>query len=342
MYLHSLLFIVLVLSNCGILGNDPKEPKLEPGPRNYIWEVDTLYNGPSGWIDDMWGSSPDNVYAVTGGGLETLWHYDGEEWQPWPERVGPALYNIYGVAEDDVWMGGNDGKIYHFDGTDWSLFYTYSPTGLSNARITDISGTSPDNVYAVGIIVPNEIDGWVSFILHFDGSNWREILATDFEVQFQRIHVHKNLPIIKAVKRTDDGDDILLIYRYNDKELEEVKSGTKSELRAISMNEIDEDIYSYTGTTISKLERDSFVEFLNFPEVEEIVRVDGRHEKDLFIHTWIATYHYNGENLKSLIEGLPRNVYRAQLFDNEVFFTIPDFANGINLMYRGTLIEEEE
>jgi hypothetical protein len=42
-----------------------------------------------------------------------------------------------------------------------------------------------------------------------------------------------------------------------------------------------------------------------------------------------------------ILENLPRNVFRAQLFSNEVFFIVWDINNGTTLVYHGALTEQE-
>ena len=117
-----LLSLATVLAGCSLLGsNDDPPPEL--GRRDYVWSADTLYSPPDSWFYDLWGASSDNLWAVAAGGDSTLWHYDGQAWVPWPERVSPDLFTVFGFARDDVWMGGNDGKFFHFDGTEWSLAY---------------------------------------------------------------------------------------------------------------------------------------------------------------------------------------------------------------------------
>ena len=333
------LIMVTSITSCNILGGGDDDPPLEPGPRNYTWQVDTIYTDPGGFIDNIWGTSPTDVWAVLGNGVETLWHFDGKDWEPWLERVGPALYSIDGSDKENVWIGGNDGKIFNFNGSAWSLTFTYSPDSLKNPDIVDIQVVSNSDIYAIGYAIPEGASSWVSFVLHFDGKNWKEVFVSDFKVLFTRLLMDGVKPIIRGVKRAEDGDDELLIYKYEKNELREIISGTRSVVRSISMNKIKKDIYSYTGTTISKLKDNKFEVFLNFPNVEEIVRIDGRHEKDLFIHSWDKTFHYNGENLQLMLEDLPRNVFRAALYEKEVFFTIRDYTNGTNLIYHGTLTD---
>ena len=338
----TLSLILLLQTGCGLLGSDPKEPELEPGRRDYIWEVDTLYSPPGGFVYDIWGSSPNDVWAVLGTGVNNLWHYDGSEWRVWPKRVAASFYSIYGLAQDDVWMGSSDGKIFHFDGEEWGLLYTYSPSGYINADIADIQATSPSDVYVIGYNQPEGESYWESFVLRNDGKGWNELFVTGSPIFLQRIRVAKNAKLIKASKNLDDGNDSLFIYQFNDSSLKEIISSTKSESRSISINNIDDYIYYYTGTNISRFNGTTFDGFLSVPEIGEVVRVDGRHEKDLFIHNWNTTYHYNGVDMMPILEKLPRNIFRAAVFENEVFFVIRDYNNGTNLIYHGTLPNEQE
>jgi len=340
------LILLFTVSQCGILGNDPKEPKLEPGPRNYTWEVDTLYSPPGGFVYDIWGSSPNDVWAVLGTGIETLWHYDGEKWETWTKRISPALYSIFGFAQDDIWMGGIDGEMYHYNGTQWSLQYTYNPEGFNSADITDIWGTSSDNVYAVGIVLPEGADTWVSFILHFDGRGWQEILITDFEVQFQRIRIEKGVKFMQSIKPYYEGapPDTLLYYKYDDDRLVDFFTTTSNDVQGLTLNNIGTEIYYLVGTSLSKLEDSLLIEIKEFSESEIGYQIYGRHQKDIFLRMNNGLAHYNGNDVKylfSLGSSLESISSNAIIFQKEVFFIVRDFNNGTNLIYHGILTGEE-
>ena len=329
------------MAACGILSSDDP-PELEPGPRNYEWTVDTLHSSPGGFIFDIWGSSPDDVWAVANTGINNLWHFNGEEWSVWPERVGSSFYSIYGFAQDDVWMGGNDGKLYHFDGEEWSQPYIFESKGLNGVRVNDIWGTSDANLYAIGTATQEQGSFLVSFILHYDGNNWHELLVTDFGVQFQQIRIEKGTPYIRAQKYNHATSDTLLFYQYLNNDVKELLSKADSEVYSMTLNDIGGCIYYYVDNSILAFNDKDLKEILSFSNTDLIIRIDGLHENDLFLHTRDKTLHYNGENEKSLLEGLPRNVFRAQLFSEEVFFVIWDVNNGTTLVYHGKLNEQKE
>ena len=123
-----------------------------------------------GWIgfNAVWGSSPNDVYAV--GVQGQVVHYDGDAWQIVFSTSGfGTLYDVWGSSAEDVFAVGGEvtldpdrlGLIRHYDGSEWSVH-----------RIGEVEhfrgvwGRSPTDVYAVG--------DW-SAIYHYDGTSWHRI-----------------------------------------------------------------------------------------------------------------------------------------------------------------------
>jgi hypothetical protein len=76
-------------------------------------------------------------------------------------RVPLVDFNrVWGSAADDVWAVGGQGRIWHFDGSEWA-----AARALSEEWLVDIHGSSATNVWAVG---------WGG-IAHFDGTGWAEV-----------------------------------------------------------------------------------------------------------------------------------------------------------------------
>jgi len=137
---------------------------------NGIWsEMDS---GTTESLLGIWGTSASNVYAVGING--TILNYQGTSWSPivsnteaWLDGIwGTNASNIYAVGfnrteEDPIYM---EGIIMHYNGTSWSKV----DIGIEppvEAWLTDIWGSSPTDIYAVG-------NGCV---LHFNGSAWRQM-----------------------------------------------------------------------------------------------------------------------------------------------------------------------
>jgi hypothetical protein len=109
---------------------------------------------------DLWGSSPDDLYALHGG---SILRFDGSSWQYVEDEAFGDSWNgphsVWGSAADDVFVVGNGGMVFHFDGENW----TEMP-GCGDGGLVSVWGNGPSDVYAVGD------DG----VFHFDGVVWNE------------------------------------------------------------------------------------------------------------------------------------------------------------------------
>jgi len=150
------------------------------------------------YLVDVWGSSPDDVYAVAGYSTTSqalMLHYDGSTWQEmlwadspdfvaiwglsaksifaltsstveiydgstWRSEDLPiqGAHDIWGSSASDLFVVGSAGAITHYDGTVW-----VSMTSPTTRSLEAVWGSSPTDVWAVGA-------GGV--ILHYDGSAW--------------------------------------------------------------------------------------------------------------------------------------------------------------------------
>ncbi len=96
--------------------------------------------------------------------------------------MNTVMYSIWGASENDIWVGGfNDnqyGHRWHYDGKKWTADW-YG--GIPGLEVNDFLGFASDDIWAVGARrrspntqVPNH-DEYISLILHYDGSEWREV-----------------------------------------------------------------------------------------------------------------------------------------------------------------------
>jgi hypothetical protein len=134
------------------------------------WSSVTLAETAGRSFLDIYGTSATDVWAVgyadfvefPADGI--LAHFDGLTWSD--RFLGPEGFTFSGVwasGPDDVFLvgSGNDGAgIHHWDGQTWTAMSIPPVQGLR-----DVWGTSPTDVYAVG----------VSTILHYDGTSWTEV-----------------------------------------------------------------------------------------------------------------------------------------------------------------------
>jgi len=112
-----------------------------------------------GRLNDVWGSSEDNVFAV--GSEGAILHYDGSVWAEMTSGTDMDLHAVWGISATDVFAVGASGAILRFDGHAWL------PMGGGTAQtLYGVWGSAADAVLAVG-------EGGT--ILRFDGSEWKSM-----------------------------------------------------------------------------------------------------------------------------------------------------------------------
>ncbi len=72
---------------------------------------------------------------------------------------------VWGSAPDDVWAVADQGRIWHFDGSEWS-----AALALSEAALLDLHGSSASNVWLVGA---------KGTVARFDGVKWTELAGPE-------------------------------------------------------------------------------------------------------------------------------------------------------------------
>jgi len=148
----------------------------------------------------IWGTSSSNMYFV---GLEgSIVHYDGQNFVKMESGTDINLLDVWGTSDDNIWVCGwnectGESVILHFDGSDWSRFYEWTPSTGSNPvprdslrlMITSLwsDPDQPDTLVAVG--------GWGAFHVPTSGAvpvrwsyPWRWDLGTGDPMGFpQRV-----------------------------------------------------------------------------------------------------------------------------------------------------------
>lgn len=96
----------------------------------------------------VWGTGPDNVFAVGARGI--MLRFDGTAWSQLPTGVGDDLVSLWGRAPDDiVAVGGRaNGILGRWNGTEWA-FETLE-------RVSGLNGSWMD---AAGVVYVNGIGG---------------------------------------------------------------------------------------------------------------------------------------------------------------------------------------
>ncbi len=111
-------------------------------------------SGVNSWMIGVWGSGPNDVFAVGYNG--EIIHNSGSGWSAMTSGSTVDLYSVWGSTANDVYAVGSSGTILHYNGTSWSA--VSSPT---TGHLTSVWGSSATDIFAVG-------DG----IIHYNGTSW--------------------------------------------------------------------------------------------------------------------------------------------------------------------------
>jgi hypothetical protein len=269
-----------------------------------VMKLATGANVPNhGYISDLWGSSPDNVYAVTiGDGYNSDWGY---------------YYR---------------GKILHYNGTSWEVLSDVPDYG--GGSFTSIWGSGPSNIYATGMD-----HGVIPYVGHFNGSTWSGddlTFALNYEDYANDIHGNASGDIyiagefgIPKLFDTDNGPEWL---RWQD-----VLSGFSSQWQGIwvapdghvfAVN-FSTSVAHFNGSSWEQMDVSQF----NTGSYYILKKVWGRSSSDVYVvgkdnhlndGTWIwdpVVLHFDGTSWSKLQlpEGIPsfgpRGVWGSQTGD---------------------------
>lgn len=71
-------------------------------------------------LNDVWGSAPNDVFAVGDGG--TILHFDGNAWTAMASGTTDSLSAVYGYSASEVYAVGTGQSLLRYDGTSWAPF----------------------------------------------------------------------------------------------------------------------------------------------------------------------------------------------------------------------------
>ena len=136
-----------------------------------VFDGDTL----GAAVLSVWGSAPDDVFAVGGplgneGGASLALHFDGSSWQRLAPGGTETFWWVGGSGPGDVWMVGTGGRIAHWDGS----AFTAHESGVS-ATLWGVWSASPTDAWAVGGIPEGGVGDHNDIVLHWDGSAWSRV-----------------------------------------------------------------------------------------------------------------------------------------------------------------------
>jgi hypothetical protein len=106
-------------------------------------------------VSGLWGPTSNNIYALAG---TSVYHWNGVAWSALSDITLPAKSGaIDGTSTGDVYIGGGDGTLHHFDGTTWSTPFDV-PFAIRGVQVF-----ANDDIFITGL---------ADRMYHFDGAHW--------------------------------------------------------------------------------------------------------------------------------------------------------------------------
>jgi hypothetical protein len=188
----------------------------------------------------VWGLGAGDVFAVGSDPLGAngydgaILHFDGSAWSPMPGpgvassdgAVEVSFYSVWGSSGTNVFaVGESNGGfsralVARYDGAGWAEMPLPS---RDNRVLTDVSGTSSEDVYAVGYFAQsfslrraaprtaNLRTFAEGFILHYDGTLWSEVLPLTAGLAFNAVWASAPNDVFAV----GSANDAAAIYHYD-------------------------------------------------------------------------------------------------------------------------------
>lgn len=333
--LFILIFIFILISiQCDT--TEPPDDTIQPGRRDYTWTVDTL-NIPFTDLTQIWGNSPNDLWAIgPGGDLDkTIYHFDGTTWKNdgISRPISPKA--IFGFSPNDIWLGGREGRIWHYVNA-WQQDTIFSIPGYSIIGIEYLWGDSPFSLIATGYgdSLGKKNKG---ILWKYNGSRWSNVNIPDVPyslVKIQRENISNQNYFVLGFKYEAFFDDTLIVFEFDGSNLKPIVSGSAVGFEKIGDEMIfvsNKSLYKYSGADLIKFQDISAYNFLGL--------ILGRNNKDIFLGMEDGIAHFNGSDIKYLVQfDNPQiNLAGATIFEQDIIFLAYDFNSQVNLVFRGKM-----
>ncbi len=182
--------LALAVVSAGTVGairafGGPRRPAPAEGACSKGWSLSPARSvGYYTFLSGLAAASPDDVWAVGSVGGNPSYplveHWDGERWSvvPSPRLLGAELGGVDVVSGTDIWAVGADTGartlIEHWDGRRWSVLPSpnFVQRTWKHNVLAAVSGTAPEDVWAVGWTGDGSGRRARALIEHWDGSSW--------------------------------------------------------------------------------------------------------------------------------------------------------------------------
>lgn len=323
-----LLTLLITLYTCKDNPVGPDDSNAVPGRRDYTWVADTIGN-PFLHFFNIWGNTPNNIWAAGAMMSDALYRYDGQKWNL-DNRVYISDPNALWGDGNSMWIGNDKGCIWKFTGDSYTQQLTDFKVDGSLCDLIEMAGSSGNEIFSVGY---NEIN---PVIIKYNGISWSlDKKLNDSGVFNQIKYCSKNF---KYYLRFSLADYSTRIYEYDKKDLKIIYEYSPSNAGP-TISEIDGYAYIVIGKKIYRYFNGNmeFIFEVNDPNFGGVVW--GRNRNDITIRMKDGVAHYNGTDWKYLFKspdpvGFAPN---SAIFKNDVFIPAKNERTGSNIIYHGIL-----
>ena len=338
--LAALASLLLIQSSCNSNSVIPPEED-QPGRRDYEWTIDTINTYDP--IYELWGSSPTNLWAATGGGNlnESIFHFDGINWATDGVFRLLAPHSLWGFSSNNVYIGGSGGKIWRYDGNNWAETAVLTKDGHTDILFDGMWGELPNDFYAFGAYPDS--DGYAnnSVIAHFT-NQWSMFYTDGLNGIVERLYSNKaDQKIYLRTNRIGGSTsfDSTLIYEYSQGKFSKIYSSMWARGLQADISLINREVYFVLGSKISKRMDSQFQTVLEINNPNFYQHIWGKNSKDIFLLMTDGLVHYNGSDMEYLFHfnSPTTRIFEAVLFEKDVFFLVYEYETTVSLSYHGKL-----
>jgi hypothetical protein len=289
----------------------------------------------------LWGSSPTDVWAVGAGGdiNSSIFHFDDDQWTTGAYVLIYGPSSIYGFAPNDFYVGGQAGRIWHFDGGSFKEVAALSKDGNTRITFDNMWGEHPNDIYAFGAYPDEQLLANNSAIAHFTNNQWSMVNTDGLKGIVEHLYKDEadNALYLQVIKYSNTYDTTFIYEYAQGKYTELYKTIWDKHWATISL--INGEVFFVVRAEISKRVDNQFQTLLNLGNTNFYENIWGRSTKDIFIEMTDGLAHYDGTDIQYFFKYNHSSVgiFDGMLFENDVFFLVHEFDTGLSLIYHGKL-----
>ncbi len=338
-----MLSVIIIFNTSCESGTEPKD---QFGKRDYEWQLDTLSNQfPRNSYALIYGANPTNIWATGWGPFKnTIIKYDGMSWEAELNHPHKDYFSIYGISENEIYYGSDDGQIVHYLNGNYSLLPI--PQQDQYWRTFRYAGffKQGDVLFAIGAAKDTiTYDLW-TFILKYDGSVWEYFeKPTDKGIYVKAYEDNFNKKCLFV--RNDynlEGADTNKVILFDGENLKEIFSNQNDLQGYPTISKMGSTLYVFCSGIMYVFNGENLDQLKDFSTEKYIpARIFGRNENDFFFRTEDGFAHYNGEDVKIIYSTNEMyGITDAAVFENEVMFIGFTYDTGLYYSLKGKLKTE--